>query len=370
VGEVRRTFTFNGRRTHLTFKAAVHTPDLSANLISISKFDDLGFYTTFGGGKVVFLDTTKNVMMEGRRVGGMYLLNMGTSPVAAGINNNTVAMSARSHEKPVGLDTWHRRLGHAGISAIRDMSRKDLVEGLSITGDMNVPGKCEDCILGKHVARPYDEEVTPEEEVLERVHIDLWGPASVKSIGGASYLMVLVDGGSAMKFGYPLSHKTGDLTLQVFTEFHVAAERITGKRLLRVRIDGGREWWNERWDEYFRRHGITRDLTAPYAHAQNGVAERAIRTIIQSVRTLLFDAGLPKSLWAEAASCAIYVQGFIPSSRHPGVVPLERWTGRKQDIAHLRPFGCVAYAQVPAELVASKLDPRSIKYILIGYYGR
>ena len=279
-------------------------------------------------------------------------------------------MSAHSHEKPVGIDTWHRRLGHAGISTIREMSRKGMVEGLSVTGDMNIPGQCEDCILGKRAAHPYDEEVIPEEDVLERVHIDMWGSASVRSVGGASYLMVLVDGGSAMKFGYPLSHKTGELTLQVFSEFHVAAERVTGKRLLKVQIDGEREWWNEKWDDYLRRHGITQDPdVTPYAHAQNGVAERAIRTVIQSVRSLLFDARLPKSLWAEAALCAVYVQGPIPSSRHPGVVPLEHWTGRKQDISHLHPFGCVAYAQVPAELVASKLDPRSIKYVLIGYYG-
>jgi len=70
----------------------------------------------------------------------------------------------------------------------------------------------------------------------------------------------------------------------------------------------------------------------PYAYAQNGVAERAIRTVIQSVRSLLFDVGLPKSLWAEGASCAIYVQGFIPSGCCPGVIPLEHWMGRKQDI--------------------------------------
>jgi len=53
--------------------------------------------------------------------------------------------------------------------------------------------------------------------------------------------MVLLDGGSAMKFGYPLSHKTGDLTLQVFFKFHVAAECVTRKRLLKVWIDGGHE---------------------------------------------------------------------------------------------------------------------------------
>jgi len=200
-----------------------------------------------------------------------------------------------------------------------------MVEGLSITGDMDTPGQCENCILGKHATCPYDEEVIPEKEVLEHVHINMLGPASVKSVGGASYLMVLVDGGSAIKFGYPLSHKIGELTFQVFSEFHVAAEHVTGKRLLQVQIDGGHEWWNKKWDNYLCQHVITCDPDVmPYAHPQNGVAEQAIRTVIQSVRSLLFDAGLPKSLWAEAASCAIYIQGFIPSSHHPGVIPLER----------------------------------------------
>jgi len=63
------------------------------------------------------------------------------------------------------------------------MSKKVMVEGLSITRNMDTPGQCEDCILGKHATRPYDEEVIPEKEVLEHVHIDMWGPASVKSVG-------------------------------------------------------------------------------------------------------------------------------------------------------------------------------------------
>ena len=131
------------------------------------------------------------------------------------------------------------------------MLKRGMLEGLGITRSMDVPGKCEDCILEKHAACPYDKKVTPKREVLEHVYINMWGPASVKSVGGASYLMVLIDGGSAMKSSYPLSHKTGDLTLQVFTEFHVAAECVTGKQLLWVQIDGGHEWWNEKWDEYF-----------------------------------------------------------------------------------------------------------------------
>ena len=36
-------------------------------------------------------------------------------------------------------------------------------------------------------------------------------------------------------------------------------------------------------------------------------------------------------------------------------------------MGHLHPFGCIAYARVPNELIRSKLDPRSVKYVMVGY---
>jgi hypothetical protein len=85
---------------------------------------------------------------------------------------------------------------------------------------------------------------------------------------------------------------------------------------------------------------------------------------------MLADSGLPKGLWAEAAATAIYLDNFIPSARRPGVVPWEMWTGKRQDVSHLRPFGCTAYAKIAPEIDQSKLLPRSIKYVMLGYFGR
>ena len=36
----------------------------------------------------------------------------------------------------------------------------------------------------------------------------------------------------------------------------------------------------------------------------------------------------------------IYIRNLIPSARHPGVVPAERWTGKRRDVSNLLPFGC------------------------------
>jgi hypothetical protein len=46
------------------------------------------------------------------------------------------------------------------------------------------------------------------------------------------------------------------------------------------------------------------------------------------------------------------------------------WYGKKPDIAHLRPFGCTAYARIPEEVIGGKLNDRSIKCVLLGYFGR
>jgi hypothetical protein len=64
------------------------------------------------------------------------------------------------------------------MGAIAKLMMKKLVDGLSVTSKM-MKGLCEDCIFGKQARRPFDEVVTPETEVNEHVHTDLWGPAQV-----------------------------------------------------------------------------------------------------------------------------------------------------------------------------------------------
>ncbi|KAG6851894.1 hypothetical protein C0991_005186 [Blastosporella zonata] len=42
---------------------------------------------------------------------------------------------------------------------------------------------------------------------------------------------------------------------------------------------------------------------------------------------------------------------------------------QKPDIAHLRPFGCTTYAKIPKESGTSKIEAKSIKCVLLGYFG-
>ena len=79
------------------------------------------------------------------------------------------------------------------------------------------------------------------------------------------------------------------------------------------------------------------------------------------------ESGLSKDLWAEAAATQMYTRNLLPSVRHPVKIPKESWTGCRQRVDHLRPWGCITWAKVPEELIKSKLDPWSVKTCLVGY---
>ena len=194
-GAVIKMIISGSLRTTITFKNAVHTPDLIANLVSISMLDAAGCWTLFGGGGVKFYDIVngnQRLLMKGEGTNGMYLLNA---------QPPTTTLVTQYTKKSASLDVWHRRLGHVGVTSIVEMAKKGVIDGLDIMGDVKVQGKCKDCIYGKQTARPYDEVTEHEKNILERVYIDLWGPARVCSTGGAEYMMVFNDGGSSFRKG-------------------------------------------------------------------------------------------------------------------------------------------------------------------------
>jgi len=132
----------------------------------------------------------------------------------------------------------------------------------------------------------------------------------------------------------------------------------------------GREWHNSLWDAYASKKGIILDFTTPYAHQQNGKAEKSMCTLLDITRTMLADVGLPPKYWADAVHTAAYTHNFVPSSRSPSTIPAECWFEQYQDIAHLWPFGSTAYAHIPTEVSPSKLSPQLVKLTLIGYFDR
>ena len=356
-GSVTQRYHVEGKEQDITYTRALHTPALNANLVSVSAFDKAGLTTTFGNGKGVVRNTDGTVVLSGNNVNGMYLLE-----TLDDIPKIPIVMTSLS--QPVSLEQWHRRFTHCSPMTIHDLANNNLVDGLNIS-EMTLTGKCEDCVMGRQTRRPFDGVTEKNLAPLDLVAFDLWGPSRTKSAGGKIYLMIIVDAGTSYKYGAYLSDKSDPTTLATFEVFRVKAENITGRKIRCLRTD--RAYESLAWTEFCQRHGITHEFTAPYSSAQNGLAERAIRMTIDDVRTLLRDSGLGHSYWAEAAAYSIDTRNLIPSRRHPGQVPLESFSGKRQNVAHLRVFGAKCWAKIPSAHGGSKLDPRSTECRLLGY---
>ena len=76
----------------------------------------------------------------------------------------------------------------------------------------------------------------------------------------------------------------------------------------------------------------------PYHPASNGIAKHTIRVLTSSVRTMLTDSGLPKSLWAEAFNTATYVQNSTLTRVLDGCTPYDMVYSVKPDLTDLRAF--------------------------------
>ncbi|GJQ93314.1 putative ribonuclease H-like domain-containing protein [Tanacetum coccineum] len=93
-------------------------------------------------------------------------------------------------------------------------------------------------------------------------------------------------------------------------------------------------------DEFCTKKGIKREFSNARTPQQNGVVERRNRTLIEAARTMLADAKLHVTFWAEAVSTACYVQNRVLVNKSQNKTPYELFNGRSPAIGFLRPFGC------------------------------
>ncbi|KAG7197668.1 hypothetical protein KM043_016488 [Ampulex compressa] len=100
----------------------------------------------------------------------------------------------------------------------------------------------------------------------------------------------------------------------------------------------------------------------------NAYAEHDMRTIVESVRTMLYSRKLSRKLWAHAVDTEIYILNWTPSKKAGNRTSYELWTEKKPNLSHVRTFGIDAYKFIP-DLLRKKLDAKSKKLMLGGYYA-
>ncbi|GKC50813.1 putative ribonuclease H-like domain-containing protein [Tanacetum coccineum] len=204
---------------------------------------------------------------------------------------------------------WHRRLGHLNFKTMNKLVRNNMVKGLPSKSFEN-NHTCVACLKGKqHKASCKTKLVNSVSKPLHTLHMDLFRP-------------------------------TYDETSSILRNFITEIENLKDLKVKIIRCDNRGEFRNKEMDEFCSRKVIKREFSNARTPQQNGVAERRNRTLIEAARTMLADAKLPVTFWAEAVNTACYVQNRVLVNKSQNKTPYELFNGRSSAIGLLRPFGC------------------------------
>nr|GEV06782.1 hypothetical protein [Tanacetum cinerariifolium] len=173
---------------------------------------------------------------------------------------------------------------------------------------------------------------------LHTLYMDLFGPTSVCSRNHKWYCLVVTDDFS--RFTWTFFLRTKDETSSILRNFITEIENLKELKVKISKCDSGGEFKNKEINEFYTKKGIRREFSNARTPQQNGVAKRRNRTLIEAARTMLADAKLPVTFWAEAVNTAYYVQDRVLVNKSQNKTPYELFNSRIPAIGFLRPFGC------------------------------
>ena len=117
--------------------------------------------------------------------------------------------------------------------------------------------------------------------------------------------------------------------------------------------------------------GIVHQSSCVDTPQQNGVAERKNRHLLEVARSIMFTTNVPKHFWGEAVLTATYLINRMPSRVLKFQTPCQAILCSYPDTQiisslPLKVFGCTAFVHIHQHH-RSKLDPKAIKCLFLGY---
>ncbi|GJW04868.1 putative ribonuclease H-like domain-containing protein, partial [Tanacetum coccineum] len=221
---------------------------------------------------------------------------------------------------------WHRRLGHVNFKNLNKLVKGNLVRGLPSKIFQN-DHTCVACQKGKqHKASCKAKVVSSISQPLQLLHMDLFGPTSVRSINHKTYCLVITDDFS--RFSWVFFLRTKDEIGGILKDFIRQIENQLNQKVKTIRCDNGTEFKNRDIIELCGSKGIKREYSNARTPQQNRVAKRKNRTPIEAARTMLADLFLPNNFWAEVVSTACYVLNRVLVTKPQNKTPYELITGK------------------------------------------
>ena len=157
---------------------------MAFTLILISRLDKAGYQVTFKKGMCTIFNPKGQVIVTIPHSDGLYRI--------IGKHDKDGGMVAVASGK-MSISKAHRTLGHLTYGAVTHAISKGYITGIDLDTNSK-PEFCDACAKAKVARQPFSKESKTRATIYgERVHWDLWGPATMKSSNGNLYIAARID---------------------------------------------------------------------------------------------------------------------------------------------------------------------------------
>ena len=263
----------------------------------------------------------------------------------------------------------HLRLGHLGAGVMNSVIKRKTLPVRRLGPQAKyaaaeVARRCRTCRMAKSTRPPTLS--VPRERAhvpFSLMYLDVCGPFS-QSIDQSTYVLGLRDDATRWIAAVPIASRRDVAqglqrildTMQNTIGVHIRNDRGEPRRPLitTIQVDSAKEFQGAKSPFVIlcKQLGIAIRYTSPFAHASNGVVERAWRSLQDGARAMLMEARLDSSWWPLAIMHFVYIMNRVPTGNGPS--PYFLITQKEPDLTKLRVFGCVAYKHLEYEARAEQ----------------
>jgi hypothetical protein len=360
-----------------TLKRVALIPSFFTSLVSLSRLTSSDVHFDSGRNVLYRAGTPQKDVAKLTQLGGHWLVVHRPQPTALSTQHSAFATNQRRPQysalplKPRLLTKpqLHVLLGHAGSDAIDQLSSQ--VRGiLPPTGSAPATTNCEECLQNKAhqiISRRIGHEVGASRP-FETVAIDLI-QLDVTGYNGHRYVFHGFDLCTKLNFVYTIAKRDKATLLKVLTRLDRSIKREFNTTVTFIIADDEKGYGltDNSARAYCNQEGIRLQIRAPHTEEQNGSAERSGKNMIIRSRSMSVTSNLPLPLAPEIYVAAAYLLNRTPTRTIGWKTPFEMAYSKQPSIAHLRVYGCRAYALRPQIPRGDKLSPRALIGYLVGY---
>jgi hypothetical protein len=221
-----------------------------------------------------------------------------------------VQLERLANERPLNeLEKLHHMYGHMSEGKLKDLVRKQMVDGCPYTYEtikVQTLGPCYACLRGRskaaRVEREYD---NSKHGILEKVGVDYKGPFSTASVHKYKGFILFSDAKS--HYVKPILVKGKGEALESLKRFKATVVNKYDHTWKILQSDDESIFNSQSVSDWLTDNGMTRQLSTPYIHSMNGGCERDMQSVMDKARTLMESARVPQNLWEFAILYAAYI---------------------------------------------------------------